>query len=109
MTSNDPYAGCSHLNDIFMFKPVFAEGKRVAFLCRILQHTDLGGRVPGGNAADSTEIFQEGLRLRPSKLWEAGMPNTTLPRVIEHNTRIPERRMGDIQAQIAALNLAEKE
>jgi len=109
MTSNDPYAGCSHLNDIFMFKPVFAEGRRVAFLCLILHHTDLGGRVPGGNAADSTEIFQEGLRIPPSKLWERGTPNTTLLRVIEHNTRIPERMMGDIYAQIAALNLAEKE
>ena len=48
LASNDPYAGCSHLNDIFMFKPVFHEGERIAVLCLILHHTDLGGRVPGG-------------------------------------------------------------
>ena len=42
LTSNDPYAGCSHLNDIFMFKPVFANGERIAVLCLILHHTDLG-------------------------------------------------------------------
>ena len=109
MTSNDPYAGCSHLNDIFMFKPVFVDGERVAFLCLILHHTDLGGRVPGGNAADSSEIFQEGLRIPPSKICQAGTPNTTLLRVIEHNTRMPERMMGDIHAQMAALHTAEKE
>ena len=109
LTSNDPYAGCSHLNDIFMFKPVFTGGERIAVLCLILHHTDLGGRVPGGNAADSTEIFQEGLRIPPSKIYEAGKPNSTLLRVFEHNTRIPERMMGDIHAQIAALNTAEKE
>ena len=109
LTSNDPYAGCSHLNDIFMFKPVFTGGERIAVLCLILHHTDLGGRVPGGNASDSTEIFQEGLRIPPSKIYEAGKPNSTLLRVFEHNTRIPERMMGDIHAQIAALNTAEKE
>ena len=109
LTSNDPYAGCSHLNDIFMFKPVFYDGERVAVLCLILHHTDLGGRVPGGNAADSGEIFQEGLRIPPSKIHAAGQPNKTLLRVLEHNTRIPERMMGDIYAQIAALNTAEKE
>ena len=109
LTSNDPYAGCSHLNDIFMFKPVFANGERIAVLCLILHHTDLGGRVPGGNASDSLEIFQEGLRIPPSKIVEAGKPNQTLLRVIEHNTRMPERMMGDVYAQMAALNTAEKE
>ena len=109
LTSNDPYAGCSHLNDIFMFKPVFMDGARIAVQCLILHHTDLGGRVPGGNAADSSEIFQEGLRIPPSKIYEGGKPNTTLLRILEHNTRIPQRMMGDIHAQVAALNTAEKE
>ena len=109
LASNDPYAGCSHLNDIFMFKPVFHEGERIAVLCLILHHTDLGGRVPGGNAADSSEIFQEGLRIPPSKICEAGKLNSTLLRVLEYNTRIPERMMGDVHAQLAALNTAEKE
>ena len=59
--NNDPYAGGSHLNDIFMFKPVYGEGERVCFVGLILHHTDLGGRVAGGQAADSNEIYEEGL------------------------------------------------
>ena len=109
LTSNDPYAGASHLNDIFMFKPVFAHGKRIAVLCLIMHHTDLGGRVPGGNAADSGEIFQEGLIVPPSKICSGGQLNATLLRIFEHNTRVRERMMGDIHAQIAALNTAEKD
>lgn len=109
MANNDPYAGGSHLNDIFMFKPVFMNGECVAILGLILHHTDLGGRVPGGNATDSSEIFQEGLRIPPSKIHEAGKPNTTLIRLIEHNTRVPKRLMGDLLAQIATFEGAEKE
>ena len=102
--NNDPYAGGSHLNDIFMFKPVFADGERVCFLGLILHHTDLAGRVAGGQAADSNEIFEEGLRIPPSKIYQAGKPNDTLLRIIEHNTRVPDTVLGDVRAQIAALN-----
>ncbi len=109
LASNDPYAGGSHLNDIFMFKPVYVNGRRVAFLGLILHHTDMGGRVPGGNAADSNEIYQEGLRIPPTKIVEGGRLNATLWRIIEHNVRVPERNAGDLKAQIAALSLGEKE
>jgi len=109
LASNDPYAGGSHLNDIFMFKPVFVGRRRVAFLGLILHHTDMGGRVPGGNAGDSNEIHQEGLRIPPSKIVEGGRLNTLLWRIIEHNVRVPERNAGDLRAQIAALDLGEKE
>lgn len=109
LASNDPYAGGSHLNDIFMFKPVHAGGARVCFLALILHHTDLGGRVAGGQAGDSDEIFQEGLRIPPSKIVVAGQPNQTLLNVIEHNTRVPDLVMGDIRAQMAALQAADAE
>ncbi|MDP6342095.1 MAG: hydantoinase B/oxoprolinase family protein, partial [Alphaproteobacteria bacterium] len=110
MASNDPYSGASHLNDIFMFTPIFApNGDRIAFVCLILHHTDMGGRVPGGNATDSTEIFQEGLRIPPSKIYVAGEPNTTLFRIIETNVRVPEMVIGDVRSQIAALQVAERE
>jgi N-methylhydantoinase B len=109
LASNDPYAGASHLNDIFMFKPVFAGGERVAVLCLIMHHTDLGGRVPGGNAADSGEIFQEGLIVPPSKIVERGRLNATLMRILEHNTRVREKMMGDLHAQLAALTTADKD
>jgi len=109
LCNNDPYAGASHLNDIFMFKPVFVAGRLLAFMSLIIHHTDMGGRVPGGNATDSTEIFQEGLRIPPSKIHERGRPNETLLRIIEHNVRVSDRVMGDIRSQIAALQNAEKE
>jgi len=109
IASNDPYSGASHLNDIYMFKPVHVGAERVAFLCLVVHHTDMGGRVPGGNATDSTEIFQEGLRIPPSKISEAGRPNQTLLRIIETNVRVPDKVMGDIRAQLASLNLAERE
>lgn len=109
LATNDPYSGGSHLNDIFMFKPVFANGRRIAFLGLILHHTDMGGRVPGGNAADSNEIFEEGLRIPPAKAVERGKVNTLLMRIIEHNVRVPDRNMGDLRAQLAALALGEKE
>lgn len=106
---NDPYSGCSHLNDVFMFKPVFAGGRRVAWIGIILHHTDLGGRVAGGNAADSNEIFEEGLRIPPTKIVEAGKLNNAILRIVEFNTRVPERVLADIRAEMAAIELAAQE
>ena len=107
--NNDPYSGASHLNDVFMFKPVFKDGERIAFLSIILHHTDMGGRVPGGNAPDSTEIFQEGLRIPPAKIVERGEPNPTLLRLIEANVRVPDKVLGDVRSQIAALDAGERQ
>ena len=109
LASNDPYAGASHLNDIYMFQPVFAGTELMAFLCLVVHHTDMGGRVPGGNAADSTEIFQEGLRIPPSKIVKCGQPNRTLLGLIEANVRVPDKVLGDVRAQLASLRLASHE
>lgn len=109
LISNDPYSGASHLNDIFMFKPVYKDGKRVVFLSIILHHTDMGGRVPGGNASDSSEIFQEGLRIPPNKIMEGGKLNDGLIRLMTANVRVSDKVMGDVRAQIAALHVAERE
>jgi len=67
--NNDPYDGGMHLPDIFIFKPLFANGRPVAYAATICHHTDVGGRVPGSNASDSTEIYAEGLRIPPLKLY----------------------------------------
>src|SRR6266850_1344836 len=56
---NDPFDGGMHLPDIFVFKPLFHEGQRIAFACTVCHHTDVGGRVAGSNASDSTEIYAE--------------------------------------------------
>ncbi|MGC8469550.1 MAG: hydantoinase B/oxoprolinase family protein [Acetobacteraceae bacterium] len=103
---NDPYEGGMHLPDIFLFRPIFADGAVIAFAATICHHTDVGGRVPGSNASDSTEIFAEGLRIPPLKLYERGAPNPTLHRLIEKNVRLPGRVFGDLRAQLAACAIA---
>ena len=103
---NDPYDGGMHLPDIFLFRPVFAAGRPIAWAATICHHTDVGGRVPGSNASDSTEIYAEGLRIPPLKLLERGRWNTTLVRMIERNVRVPVRVMGDLRAQLAACEIA---
>ena len=109
LACNDPYSGASHLNDIFMYKPVYAGARRVAWIGIILHHTDVGGRVAGGNATDSNEIFEEGLRIPPCKIVEAGRLSDTLMRVIEFNTRVPDKVIPDVRAQLAAIDQAEKD
>ncbi len=71
---NDPYAGGMHLPDVFMFKPIFEDATLLGFAVVIAHQCDMGGRVPGSNASDSTEIFQEGLRIPPLKLYRRGVP-----------------------------------
>jgi N-methylhydantoinase B len=106
LINNDPYDGGMHLPDIFIFRPLFAEGRIIAYAATICHHTDVGGRVPGSNASDSTEIYAEGLRIPPLKLYERGKPNTTLFRMIDRNVRVPGRVLGDIRSQLAACEIA---
>jgi N-methylhydantoinase B len=105
---NDPYHGGMHLPDIFMFMPLFYEGKRRAFAVVICHHTDVGGRVPGSNASDSTEIYQEGLRIPPLKLYDRGTLNETLETLIKINVRVPDRVWGDLSAQFAAAQVGKR-
>jgi len=104
---NDPFDGGMHLPDIFVFKPIFVRGECLAIAATVCHHTDVGGRVPGSNAADSTEVYAEGLRIPALKMYEAGHPNHTLFSIIEKNVRVPNRVLGDLRAQVAACHIAE--
>ena len=106
LINNDPYDGGMHLPDIFIFRPLFAGGRLIAYAATICHHTDVGGRVPGSNASDSTEIYAEGLRIPPLKLYERGKANATLFRMIDRNVRVPGRVLGDIRSQLAACEIA---
>jgi N-methylhydantoinase B len=106
---NDPFDGGMHLPDIFVFKPIYVKRERVAFAATICHHTDVGGRVPGSNASDSTEIYQEGLRIPPLKFYERGKRNETVAAFIEKNVRLPIKVFGDLRAQLAACHIAEKQ
>ncbi|HEY4637556.1 MAG TPA: hydantoinase B/oxoprolinase family protein, partial [Burkholderiales bacterium] len=106
---NDPFDGGMHLPDIFVFKPLYHEGERIAFACTVCHHGDVGGRVAGSNASDSTEIYAEGLRIPPLKLYDKGKPNHTLLSIIEKNVRLPVQLFGDLRAQLAACHIAERQ
>ena len=99
---NDPYAGGAHLPDVTFVAPVFAEGALVAFVANRAHHADVGGKEPGSLAGDTREIYQEGLRIPPVRLWKRGALDGELMRLILLNVRTPEERWGDLQAQHAA-------
>ena len=104
---NDPFEGGIHLPDIFLFKPVFHEEELIGFGAVISHHVDIGGRVAGG-ACDSTEIYQEGLRIPPLKLYERGRPSEAIFQIIEKNVRVPKLVLGDLHANLAALRTGEQ-
>jgi N-methylhydantoinase B len=104
---NDPFEGGMHLPDVFILKPLFYRGERLAFAATVCHQTDMGGRVAGSNASDSTETYQEGLRIPPVKMYDRGEPNETLFRLIEKNVRVPVRVLGDMRSQLAACHIAE--
>jgi N-methylhydantoinase B len=105
---NDPFDGGIHLQDIFVFKPVFHEAELVGFATTTAHHGDVGGRLPGSAACDNTEIFQEGLRLPWLRLYDRGEPVETVFEVIRANVRIPRMTLGDLAAQVAATTVAER-
>jgi N-methylhydantoinase B len=106
---NDPYQGGMHLPDIFMFTPIFLDGALEGFSVVICHHTDVGGRVAGSNASDSTEIFQEGLRIPVLKYYDRGVLNHALHSIIERNVRVPDRVLGDLRAQMSACHVGSRE
>ncbi|MEI2619096.1 MAG: hydantoinase B/oxoprolinase family protein [Thermomicrobiales bacterium] len=101
--ANDPYnGGGSHLPDINVIAPVFCDGRIVAFVANIAHHADVGGMVPGSEAAICKTIYQEGLRIPPVKIVSEGRVNRDLVAIILLNSRTPQERDGDLKAQIAA-------
>jgi N-methylhydantoinase B len=105
--TNDPYCGGQHLPDILAFRPVFAEGQRIAIVGTLCHHLDMGGMAAGSYAAAATEIFQEGLRIPPLKLCRRGVMNEDLLAMMRQNVRRPDILWGDLQAQLASLAVGE--
>ena len=99
---NDPYRGGAHLPDLTLVTPVFADGELVAYAANRAHHADIGGARAGSVAADSTEIYQEGLRIPPVKLHEGGETNEAVVDLLLANVRTPDERRGDLRAQEAA-------
>lgn len=106
---NDPYvAGGTHLPDVNMAMPIFAEGRIFAWICNIAHHADIGGMAPGSMAGGMTEIYQEGLRIPVVRLFRRGELVTDILDLLLLNARLPDERRGDYFAQIAACRLGER-
>jgi N-methylhydantoinase B len=107
--TNDPFfGGVTHLNDVVLAMPVFAEGELVAWTANIAHWNDVGGMVPGSVSTNAREIYQEGLRLPAVKLISGGEPIRAVTEIIRANSRLPDFLEGDMWAGIAAARLGER-
>ena len=99
---NDPYSGGTHLPDVTLFIPVFADERVIGFSVTTVHHQDMGGMSPGSIPTNATEIYQEGLRIPPLKYMERGRVNETLEAMLRINIRLSDTFMGDLNAQLSA-------
>jgi N-methylhydantoinase B len=107
--TNDPFhGGVTHLNDVVLAMPVFAEGELVAWTANIAHWNDVGGMVPGSISNEAKEIFQEGLRLPGVKLVSEGQPIQPVIEIMKVNSRLPDFLQGDMWAGIAAARVGER-
>lgn len=104
---NDPYLTGSHLNDVDILSPVLYQGQLVGFTITRAHWLDLGSKE-AAYAVDSTEIYQEGLRLGPVKIVDRGQIVADVVDIIARNSRLPHSLLGDMHAQIAACRIGER-
>ena len=98
---NDPYHGGSHLPDVNVIAPAFHDGRLLGYGCVRAHWPDIGSASPGSYGA-VTEIYGEGLRLPPIRLYRDGVPDKAIEAIIFANVRTPAERLGDLRAQVAA-------
>jgi len=97
---NDTYVGGSHLQDVQLVAPIFADGQLFAVLATTGHWMDIGGNVPGGWGPKATEIHQEGIVIPPVKLYEEGRLNEALLAMFKANVRLPKEIAGDLSAMV---------
>ena len=105
---NDPYFGGSHLPDLTAFVPVFTHGRLLFWTVNRAHHSDIGGATHGAYNAAATEIWQEGLRVPPLRLYSGGKLSHDLMQMLSANVRHPRDFQGDLAAQIGSVRLGEK-
>jgi len=98
LLTNDPWQTSGQINDITVVTPVFHGGRVVAFFANTCHTADIGGRIL---SAESSEVFEEGLRLPIMKLFDGGEPNRPLLEIVRANVRTPDETIGDLYAQAA--------
>lgn len=104
---NDPYRGGLHTPEHTLFKPIFVDDALIGYAVAIGHVSETGGSVPGGFAAEATEIFHEGLRVPPVKIKRRGKDVDDVWRLMLANVRTPQQNYGDFRALIASVDLGE--
>lgn len=104
---NDSYITGTHLNDITVFSPIFYKDQLVGFTANRAHWLDIGAKDPG-YPMDATEIYQEGVRIPPTKIYDAGKARQDVIDLIVGNSRLRDAAMGDLNAQIAACRTGEQ-
>lgn len=105
---NDVYlseGGIGHLPDLCVTVPVFAGGEVVAFVQAFGHHDDIGGKVPGSMPSDAVSVFEEGLMVPPIKLYDAGVRNDAVVRIMTRNSRLPDHLDGDLDSEVSACRM----
>lgn len=105
---NHPYQGGTHHPDIMIFKPIFHKKKCVAIAGALGHQIDVGGRSPGSVSTDARDVFEEGIMIPPLKLYRRGKIVPEIFQMIEANIRVPYKTLGDIRAEVAAVNVGER-
>ena len=106
--TNIPYLGGTHTCDVCLIRPVVVGGAVVAFAVTVTHWIEIGGMVPGSISPEATEIYQEGLQLPAIRVVEQGRPNEAVWDIIRQNIRLPRTGIGDLNAGLAALAIAER-
>ena len=109
--TNDPYAcngAVSHINDWLILMPIYKDGRLISWAAMFGHMTDVGGKVPGSLPTDATQIFEEGIRVPPTKIYRKGELQEEILELILHNCRLPHWNRSDFNAIIAACRTAAK-
>jgi N-methylhydantoinase B len=106
---NDPYVGGTHFSDTRVLLPIFVEGELIAWSQANGHWADMGGSVPGSFDVTARDMFKEGIRIPPVKIWRRGEYCRDVARLIAKNTRDPDAIIGDMDAQTQATRVAERE
>ncbi|CAB3920533.1 hydantoinase B/oxoprolinase family protein [Achromobacter piechaudii] len=102
---NDPYEGGTHANDFKLVRPVFRDGQLFCFLASAAHWHDVGGAVPGNYNPAATECWQEAVQIPPVRIVRAGVLDLDVLAILKANTRLPDSLWGDLNGQLAALEL----
>lgn len=103
--TNDPWKGTGHLADVSVAKPIFLRGTLIGFAASVAHAPDMGGRT---GSTESRDVFEEGFQIPAMRLASAGKPDETFLRLLRANVRTPDEVVGDLYAQISALELMER-